>query len=765
MLSRVAAVMAPRTQYRRRVTGSSGRRREGRESEPQRPNMSRRVFDSTVLLFLVVMVCCGGAATAEVENNADASTPSGSALTGAIAGEGSASGGVERPQQVDLFLPNQTQVVPKNGSESGVREAFAAPSLVSAGGVMVAFSESLFGYNVHGRGLIGIRPYEIVAGYITAAESWLSIVAEVNAGTWRAHTVFGSRNSNDRVCFLCRPTAVAKDNKVFLLVGIDTTRYESDDDMWVKNGWDIKLVEGVATHSKDGVQSTLISWAEPKSLSQHIPNRTRDQLMGVVTAGGSGIVLQNGTLVFPLMVNGENYPFSSIIYSTDNGSTWVFPESISPVKCLDPRITEWETGQILMIVHCVDAQSVFESRDMGTTWTEAIGTLSGVWVKSKSSFRDLSLRVDALITATIEGRKVMLYTQRGYTSRKNKANALYLWVTDNNRTFHVGPLFLEDNVNETLANALLYSDGALHLSRESIVGTRWGISLARLTKELNTIRSVLSTWAQLDASFSKSSTPTAGLVAVLSNTASDGTWVDDYRCVNASVTKAAKVHNGFKFTGPGSMATWPVNSREDNSHYGFVNHDFTLVATVVIHQVPKEITPLLGASLGDGPGKKIIGLSYGMDKTWETVFDGTTTAQINTWEPGREYEVALVIQGGNKGSVYVDGELVGSSEAIPTLETRGAEITHFYFGGDEGDSDSNVTVTNVFLYNHPLNPTEMRAIKGRAPVSTRGPETQVEDGTERRHIPRIEGVRANAPAGSGLLQLLLLLGLWGFAAA
>ncbi|KAF8280014.1 trans-sialidase, putative, partial [Trypanosoma cruzi] len=65
MLSRVAAVKASRTHNRRRVTGSSGRRREGRESEPQRPNMSRHLFTSAVLLLLFVMVCCstGGAAS------------------------------------------------------------------------------------------------------------------------------------------------------------------------------------------------------------------------------------------------------------------------------------------------------------------------------------------------------------------------------------------------------------------------------------------------------------------------------------------------------------------------------------------------------------------------------------------------------------------------------------------------------------------------------------------------------------------------------
>ncbi|KAF8306634.1 trans-sialidase, putative, partial [Trypanosoma cruzi] len=63
MLSLVAAVKAPRTHNCRRVTGSSGRRREGRESEPQRPNMSRHVFTSAVLLLLVAVMCCGSGAS------------------------------------------------------------------------------------------------------------------------------------------------------------------------------------------------------------------------------------------------------------------------------------------------------------------------------------------------------------------------------------------------------------------------------------------------------------------------------------------------------------------------------------------------------------------------------------------------------------------------------------------------------------------------------------------------------------------------------
>ncbi|EKG08747.1 trans-sialidase, putative, partial [Trypanosoma cruzi] len=75
MLSRVAAVKAPRTHNRRRVTGSSGRRREGGESERQRPNMSRHVFASAVLLLLVIMMCGSGAATAEQGKSSIAINP------------------------------------------------------------------------------------------------------------------------------------------------------------------------------------------------------------------------------------------------------------------------------------------------------------------------------------------------------------------------------------------------------------------------------------------------------------------------------------------------------------------------------------------------------------------------------------------------------------------------------------------------------------------------------------------------------------------
>ncbi|KAF8291035.1 hypothetical protein TcBrA4_0115960 [Trypanosoma cruzi] len=82
------------------------------------------------------------------------------------------------------------------------------------------------------------------------------------------------------------------------------------------------------------------------------------------------------------------------------------------------------------------------------------------------------------------------------------------------------------------------------------------------------------------------------------------------------------------------------------------------------------------------------------------------------------------------------------------------------------DQNSPVTVTNVFLYNHPPNFTEMTAIKDRVFISTRGPESVAgwTNGERAENTEHAVAVSLSS-AGSGLLPPLLLLGLWGFAAA
>ncbi|RNE99240.1 trans-sialidase, partial [Trypanosoma conorhini] len=102
---------------------------------------------------------------------------------------------------------------------------------------------------------------------------------------------------------------------------------------------------------------------------------------------------------------------------------------------------------------------------------------------------------------------------------------------------------------------------------------------------------------------------------------------------------------------------------------------------------------------------------------------------------------------GSRGSVYVDGKLVGSSDALPTPEARIFEISYFYFGDEDvgNDRGGSVTVTNVFLYNRPLSATEPDKDDGNGGNPNKG------DSSMRVDVPRV-------------LLLLLLLGLWGIAA-
>ncbi|EKF27513.1 trans-sialidase, putative, partial [Trypanosoma cruzi marinkellei] len=192
----------------------------------------------------------------------------------------------------------------------------------------------------------------------------------------------------------------------------------------------------------------------------------------------------------------------------------------------------------------------------------------------------------------------MLYTQKSLLSSREeteRVTAFYLWVTDNNRSFSVGPVAVEDDGNGRLASTLVYSDGNLHLLQERFNRKDHVISISRLTDELSTIKPVLSTWVQKDIFFSKLSIPTAGLVAVLSDAATNGKWIDEYRCVNATVTNAVKVKDGWRLTETTSGVLWPVNDWKNNVRHVFLNHSFTLVATVSIQKVPSNSTPLLTA--------------------------------------------------------------------------------------------------------------------------------------------------------------------------
>ncbi|EKF99497.1 trans-sialidase, putative, partial [Trypanosoma cruzi] len=238
---------------------------------------------------------------------------------------------------------------------------------------------------------------------------------------------------------------------------------------------------------------------------------------------------------------------------------------------------------------------------------------------------------------------------------------------------------------------------ALYEKKEGGFRQSLGMVYVRLTEQLQRVKDVLAKWKKVDDLVSKLCTPsntekdrptstacsptfkvTDGLVGFLSGNFSGDTWRDEYLGVNATVKGndggAQKAENGVKFTGRGAWAEWPVGSQGENQLYHFANYNFTLLATVSIDGEPTEDTsiPLMGVKM-DGDGNTVLlGLSYSKERKWQLLCSGgKTTEQSSTWEPQRQYQVAIVLQNEKQGSVYVDGQRVcGSVQSTWKIQNR-----------------------------------------------------------------------------------------------
>ncbi|RNC56269.1 trans-sialidase, partial [Trypanosoma cruzi] len=107
---------------------------------------------------------------------------------------------------------------------------------------------------------------------------------------------------------------------------------------WREGGLEPKLVVGDVTNPTGGKQSGRIEWGDPKPLPKLTSSASHEgDWTEFIASGGSGALMEDGTLVFPLMAKDEAEDVCSmIICSTDNGSAWALSEDISPAECLSP---------------------------------------------------------------------------------------------------------------------------------------------------------------------------------------------------------------------------------------------------------------------------------------------------------------------------------------------------------------------------------------------------------------------------------------------
>ncbi|KAF8307039.1 putative trans-sialidase, Group V [Trypanosoma cruzi] len=736
MLSRVAAVMAPRTHNRRCVAGSSGRRREGGESEPQRPNMSRHHFCSAVLLLLFVLMC-------------------GSCNAGVVA---------EEPSQGALSGKYYVWRDVKDGETVG---SLRVPSLVELDGDVFAVAEAHCKKGEEGD-FTGIAS-ELLE--LTDEQEKELVTTELKTQVLEECTSEGKKG----VCSIAnqagsqgvknlhvgRPTTVVEGSDIYMLAGnYSWTPTENNQ----AGDWGLMLVKGKVS-KKDGEKSKRILWNDNYIIPWSYKGN-QGSLKRLVGSGGSGVKMEDGTLVFPLEgtkkakkedgTEEDGKTVSLVIYSL-GAAGWVLPKGMSADGCSDPSVVEWgeEDKKLIMMTACDDGRRrVYESGDMGEEWTEALGTLSRVW--SNKQDKEVKNVRSGFITATIDGvennRNVMLVTLPVYSEKADKKEngkgKLHLWLTDNTHIVDIGPVSGED---DAAASSLLYRSAESEKKKKELIAlyekkggaekTSLGMASVLLNAQLQRVKDVLAIWKEVDQTVSKLCTTllagkdrspntacsptvqiTDGLVGFLSGNFFENTWRDEYLGVNATVKAnggAAKASDGVKFTGRGAGAEWPVGRQGENQLYHFANYNFTLVATVSIDGEPTEGNiPVLGAKMAGDENPVLFGLSYDKEKKWVLLCgDETKSKELSGfWRPETKDHVVILLRNGTQGSAYVDGQRVGGDAQCQLENTDSKGVSHFYIGGDGGSTDNtesregvSVTVTNVLLYNRPLTFSGTRA--------------------------------------------------------
>ncbi|EKF98605.1 trans-sialidase, putative, partial [Trypanosoma cruzi] len=167
-------------------------------------------------------------------------------------------------------------------------------------------------------------------------------------------------------------------------------------------------------------------------------------LTELIGGGGSGAVMRDGALVFPMQA--ENNHGQRVLLSMrlpNSVNEWELSYETPGNGCRDPTLAKWKEGEdderLFMMAHCAGGYyDVYRSTQDGGNWYTSGQPINRVWGNShnRSGYGVQS----GFTTAIIEEKKVMLITAPVYLKDDNKGGKgrLHLWVTDNARVYDVG---------------------------------------------------------------------------------------------------------------------------------------------------------------------------------------------------------------------------------------------------------------------------------------------------------------------------------------
>ncbi|RNE99299.1 trans-sialidase, partial [Trypanosoma cruzi] len=400
--------------------------------------MSRHLFYSAVLLLVLVMMCCNAGGAAEAP---------------------------ERASEPKVKWKDITEV-----GEGVTVESLGAPGLLNVGSDVFAVAEAQCKEEGQDTVFTGIASQLITIDNDKEKEEVMK-----DASRKTQFLEDGSADPKKKVD-VSRPTIVMKGNDIYMLVG----KY-SRNDAQESGGGDsgLLLVEGEVSEEENNKK---IDWKNTESLPRGLLDTELISWTGLIGGGGSGVLTDDGTLLFPVEGTKSEAPkgektVSLIIYSLKDTNNWKLSKGIPDGGCSDPSVVEWgeKDKKLIMMMTACDGgrRRVYESDDKGELWTEALGTLSRVWSNKKCE--EVKTVRSGFITATIDGdennRNVMLVTLPVYSEKADKKETgngkgkLHLWLTDNTHIVDIGPVPDDD----AAASSLLYKSGKDGDKKEELI--------------------------------------------------------------------------------------------------------------------------------------------------------------------------------------------------------------------------------------------------------------------------------------------------------
>ncbi|EKG02273.1 trans-sialidase, putative, partial [Trypanosoma cruzi] len=288
--------------------------------------MSRRVFTSTVLLLLVVMMFCG---------------------TGGASTEG------KSPAKLP---PPKTYFDWRDAKVEETMSSLRAPSLVEMNGDVFAVAEAqCTGKKNTGEGsftgiaselleLTGENPKE----ELDKSKLKTQVLEECpfeggNCPSQKAAKEGGSQSETK--VHVSRPTTVVDGSDIYMLAGNYSNKGASDDQA---GDWGLLLVSGNV--SGEERKEKRIYWSDTYGLPWAFFVKQHESLTRLIGGGGSGVKVKDGPFVFPVEgMKNNGKTVSLIIYSSDIAS-WRLSKGMSADGCSDPSVVEWEKDKKLIMM-------------------------------------------------------------------------------------------------------------------------------------------------------------------------------------------------------------------------------------------------------------------------------------------------------------------------------------------------------------------------------------------------------------------------------